>query len=108
MSRIFDGMASALNDMFGASVTLTDPLTSATTSIKAVFREEPIEVGTENAGPVIVEQPTLRVPKSIAASLRRGTRVTIADGRQFQVESFIPSGSPATDRFTICTLELVQ
>jgi hypothetical protein len=99
-------MAGLLNDVFGGPVTLTDPATSVATTVQAMFRDEPIEVESENGGSVIIDLPSLRVPKTVAPSIRRGLLVTVPDGRRFKIESIIRSGSPADDRFIICTLEL--
>lgn len=104
---VFDGMAGLLNDVLGGPVTFVDSATNAQVTVTAVFREEPIEVAGENGGLVLIEQPSVRVPQTLAPGLKRGDRVILGDGRQFKIESKIVSGSPASDRFMICTLELV-
>ena len=100
-------MAGLLNDVVGGPVTFVDAATSAQTTVKALFREEPVEVSGEQGGFVLIEQPTVRVPQTLAPGIKRGDRVIVPDGRQFRIESKIASGSPAGDRFTVCTLELI-
>jgi predicted DNA-binding transcriptional regulator YafY len=97
--------AAAIARREGDEVT-ADTLERLLTKVQAMFREEPIAVAAENGGSVIIELPTLRVPKTVAPSIRRGLSVTVPDGRRFKIESIIRSGSPADDRFIICTLEL--
>lgn len=105
---VFDGMAGLLNDVLGGPVTFVDAGTGAQVTVAAMFREEPIEVAGEQGGFVLIEQPTVRVPNTLAPGLRRGDQVIVPDGRQFRIESTIGTGSPAADKFTVCTLELIQ
>jgi hypothetical protein len=104
MTSIFDGMAGALNDMFGAPVFWLR--NGMVTTIRAVFREEPVEM-VGDAGPVIVKVPTLQVPRNIASGIASGQQFQLADGRVYRVESQIQSASPAADGFVVCTLERV-
>lgn len=104
---VFDGMAGLLNDVFGSPVTFVDHLSNEQIDVIAMFREEPVEVAGEQGGFILISQPTVRVPQSVAPGIERGNRVLLPDGRIFRIESKISSASPAGDRFTICTLELV-
>lgn len=100
-------MAGVLNDALGAPVTFVDGITAAQTTVRAMFREEPIEVAGGDGGFILIEQPTVRVPRTLATGVKRGDKVIVPDGREFRIESAIDSASPANDRFTICTLELI-
>lgn len=106
MTTIFDGMAVVLNDVFGADVVWSD-MDGRVKTIRAVLRETPIEVAGSDGGAVLIEEPTLRVPATIAGALQRGDVVRGADGRGWRIESAIPGGSPASDAFRLFTLERV-
>lgn len=105
MTTLFDGMAGALSDVFGAPVVLTYPDGTLQT-VQAVLRSEPLEIPGE-AGTVWIEEPTLRIRRDLAPNIARGVVATNAGGTSYRVESRITSGSPALDGFFICTLELV-
>ena len=103
MSSIFDGMAPLLNDIFGSAVTWT-PAGGVATTITARFREEPVRVLDEDGREILMTAPSLRLPKSEAASVALGDRIAPGNGRTYEVLNRHPSGSPAEDAFEIFEL----
>ena len=108
MSTPFDGMAAALNGVFGAAVTLVN-LSAVSTTVQAVFRDMPVEVDNGDGRPVVIIVPTLKVPKTLAPTIAAGWQVSPAavSPRTFKVLRVEPSSSPAADRFLHCVLEEV-
>jgi hypothetical protein len=104
VTRVFDGMAGALNRVFGAPVSVRTAL-SGTRLVQGVFRKEPIEVAQEDGGTILISAPTLRVPQDIAGCIERGSIVE-AEGARYVVLNRLVSGSPAADRFVMFELEL--
>lgn len=102
----FAGMAAALNSVFGDDVTLTD-LTGASTTVKAVFRETPVEIEAADGRTMQIVAPTLRVRRDLVPAVARDWTVIPArvSPRSFQILQVWPSGSPADDAFVICELE---
>lgn len=108
MTSIFDGMASALNDVFGAPVTYWTSY-GEELSVQGIFREEPVEVGGADGVDALIMQPTLKVPVTLADHLKRGIQIEGPDGRLFRiVNRHRPQVSPASDRFAVFELELVS
>lgn len=103
MPGIFDGLAGALNAVFGAPVTHIDAAGQSRT-VQAVLRRLPVEVAEENGGGIWITAPTLRLPAPDAALILRGDRIE-ADGYCYRVLNRIATKSPATDRFVVFELE---
>lgn len=103
---IFDGLAGALNDTFGAPVLLS-PEASPDITVTAVFRTGPVEVFGEDGRPILIEMPTLQIPDDLADPVVKGMVVmpSAAPGRSFRVLSRHRKRSPAADAFVICALE---
>lgn len=105
MTSVFDGLAGALNSVFGAPVSIY-PGGGAAVEIRAVLRDAEVEVVGEDAEPVLTTQPTLRAIAADVAALEDGDRV-VAGGRDFRVRYRLPVESPATDRFEAFVLKEV-
>lgn len=106
MASIFDGLAGALNGVFGAPVNFS-PVIGTPRIVHSVFREDPITVTGADGGDVLIEAPTWRVPKSEMINARRKDTIEVADGRVFQILNQIGTGSPASDAFIVYELELL-
>lgn len=104
---IFDGMAGALNGVFGASVTVT-PEGEAAVEIQGVFRENPVTVPDSDGREVLSVLPVLSVPRDVAEMLATGTTVNPGNGRTYRVVNSLPSGSPAGDGFNNYELEEIS
>lgn len=104
MPSIFDGVAGILNDMFGASVTIT-PAAGVPVNVQAIFREEPVVIGGGEGGDVLGVMPTLKVQSAGAAGLATGDTVDPGNGKIYRIVNSSVSGSPAADRFIIFELE---
>lgn len=105
MASVFDGMAGALNSIFGAPI-LVFPAVGRSFTVQSIFREEPIQVTGEDGRDVLITAPTWKVPQDLARALRRGDRIQpVTGGPWFKVLNQIHSGSPATDRFVIFEME---
>lgn len=106
MTSVFDGMAGALNTVFGAPVTIMRAGQVAVT-LQAVFREMPIEQEAADGRPFVTITPTVRVPRDAIAGLAAGDRVSpsTTPGRIFTVLQSYPGASPATDAFVTYVLE---
>lgn len=105
MTDLFNGLAGALNDTFGAPVTYWT-LWGEERSIQAIFRDEPIREFERDGGSTMVVAPILRVPATLAGDLERGVRVLGPDGNRYRIQSKIPSeASPANDAFQEYRLE---
>lgn len=107
MTSIFDGMAGALNDVFGAPVVYRGPGGAAEVTIRSVFRREPVEELGEGGTFVVVHRPTWDVPKAHATGIGRGGEIVPGDGRWYRVLRRVPSVSPAADAFVRFDLEEV-
>ena len=105
---LFDGLASALNTVFGAPVTINFAA-GGTSTLQGVFRENPVDVTMADGRPQVVEVPTLRLRKDQAPILVEGDRIwpSVAAGRAFLVLRKASSGSPATDALITYELEEV-
>lgn len=109
MTSVFDGMATALNGVFGADVTLTRLAGGAPETIRAVFRREPVEVAQQDGPDVIVAMPTLRVPVDVAQLVMGDlVQTAIAPGETFRVANGRIAPSPAADGFVVYELESVS
>ncbi len=107
MTRIFDGMAGILSDTFGDPVIFL-PKAGSAGPIMSIFREAPIEVDGADGQIVRTDAPTWRVRRDLAPEVRRGDRITVPDGRSFEVMVVHPTGSPAADAFLICECQLAE
>jgi len=99
-------MAGLLNDVFGDPVTIT-PVNGASYELQAVFRREPLEVAGDDGVPVLILNPTLKVPEATKLSREDLVEPSIEPGKRYEVQSGEPSPSPAGDRFVFYELELV-
>lgn len=108
MTGVFNGLAGALNIVFGAPVTITTAA-GAVSTVHAVFREEPVEIISGDGRPQVVAQPTLRVQRNQvpAIAVKYLVQPSVAAGRRFKVLRIMQSASPATDAFIYCVLEEV-
>lgn len=103
-------MTGVLTDVFGAPVTLQRAGQAAVT-LRAVFRQEPVEVARGDGSAVLISAPTLKIRADTLADafgeLRRGDLVqpSLRPGVTFRVANHIPSGSPASDAFVMVELE---
>jgi len=109
MTSIFDGMAGAMNDTFGAPVIYT-PVSGSVQTVQATLRTGPTEVAGDDGHPILILSPTLQVPKTILPDIRRGDRVALgADpDKIYKIINRLPNGSPAADAMLICELEDVS
>jgi len=107
MSYYFDGTAELLNDIFGDPVEVTR-VSGRQYTIQAVFRREPVEVMGSDGFPVLIMNPTLKLPDNIRLS--RGDIIvpSIASGQRYIVQSNEISPSPDEGRFILYELELDQ
>lgn len=106
MSRIFDGMTGILSDVFGDPVIFL-PQAGSARPVMSMFRESPIEVEGADGQIVHIDAPTWRVRRDLAVEVRRGDRITVPDGRSFEVTAVHRTGSPARDAFLICECQVV-
>lgn len=103
---IFNGMTGILTDVFGGSVMHLPALGQGTT-IQAVFREGPVRMLDEDGREILSVLPTLKVERSVAASLKRLDHIEPGNGKTYSVLNGLPKGSPASDAFVIFELEEV-
>lgn len=101
---VFDGLAGALNAVFGAPVTVT-PISGAAVSLRGILRELPEFEDDGDRRAHFVPRHALQVPKPIPAALVKGSTVTDAGGRSFKVLGVFPDRSPAADAFMVAHLE---
>ena len=108
MTAIFDGMAGALADVFGAPVLYT-PKTGEPQTVQATLRLEPTEVQMGDGHTQLISAPTLRVPRTTLPGIARGDRISLVSepAAEYLVVNRIPSGSPAVDADILCELEPV-
>ena len=106
MTRIFDGMSGILSGVLGGTVTYL-PAGGPGRDLGSIFRESPIEVEAADGQIVRIDAPTWRIGRNLAPEARRGDRITVPDGRTFQIMVVHPTGSPASDAFLICELQIV-
>jgi hypothetical protein len=107
MTGIFDGMAGALADVFGAPVRYQSAC-SGPRVIRSIFREAPVEVMDDMGRASIVVAPTWKVPATQADGIERGDEIEPQPGRRFRVLNRVHSGSPAADRFVTFEMEAVD
>jgi hypothetical protein len=109
MASVFDGLATALNSVFGEAVSLTNGL-GGTMTVQADFREGPVEIEAADGRPMQIVTPSLRVRRDLAPGIGRDWIVAPASvsPRTFRVLRPWPSGSPAADAFIICELEEIE
>ena len=108
MTSVFDGMAGALNAVFGAPVVFQQVGQSART-IQGVFRREPIEVSGEDGAPIWIMSLSIRFQRSDVVGIRRGDLVqpSVDAGKTYRIINTPDTNSPAADGFLICALEVV-
>ena len=106
---VFDGLAGALNSVFGAPVTITRAGQSAV-AVQAVFREVPVEQEAADGRPFVTISPTLQVQKNAIAALAKGDLIapSTTAGRTFKVLQKYPNASPAVDALVTYLLEEVR
>ncbi|WP_370576789.1 hypothetical protein [Paracoccus sp. PAR01] len=107
MTRIFDGMTGILSGVLGGMVTYS-PAGGTGRDLRSIFREAPIEVEGADGQIVRIEAPTWRVGRDLAPEVRRGDQITVPDGRTFTVMVVHPTGSPASDAYLICEMQIVD
>ncbi|MBN8294911.1 hypothetical protein JI664_23270 [Rhodobacter sp. NTK016B] len=103
MTAVFDGMASALADTFGALVPYT-PAGKATRPVQSILRRTPVRAIGPDGVDELVNSPTWRVRRDLVPELKRGDLVEDAQGT-LRVLNVWPQGSPAADAHLICELE---
>lgn len=97
MTSIFDGMAGALNSVFGAPVTIyTD---HGQFEVNAILRDTRVEVMGDEGESVLTITPMLHIQSGDLNGLRRGDSVMNAQGTRYVVLHRNPAESPASDRF---------
>lgn len=106
MTALFDGMAGALNEVFGAPV-LYRPLAGEVAVIQSVFRTEPVTVLDQDGGAVVIAEPTWRAPKDKVFGAVRGDLIEPGDAKTYRILRRIPNPSPATDAFAVFAMEEV-
>ncbi|WP_243612933.1 head-tail joining protein [Shimia aestuarii] len=107
MTSVFDGMAGALNATFGALVQHT-PSGGEAVEIRAIFREQPIEVPDEDGRNILTVAPVLRVQRPVADGVSRDDVIEPGDGESYRVLNALTSGSPAADAFVLFQLERIS
>lgn len=106
MSGLFDGLASVLNAVFGAPVTLRRA-GRADLVLQGLLRAPPVALLDEDGHAVLDQAPVLRVPGPAAAQIAPGDLVLPGEGPTYRVLSRQPGGSPAADAFVAFELEAV-
>lgn len=106
MTRIFDGVAGLLNDVFGGPVTHR-PKGGISLQRHWIFREPQAEVEGDDGHVALDVAPHLRIPKPEAALVSIGDQVMPGNGKTYRVVNRWPGGSPAADAFVIFGLEVV-
>jgi len=99
-------MSGILNAVFGAGVLWT-PDGGSATEIRAVFREIPVRVPSEDGGETLVVSPTVEIPRPAADAVARGDVITPGNGNSYSVIARHPKGSPAGDAFVLFELEKI-
>lgn len=109
MAGLFDGMAGALTDVFGAPVVYQPKSGAGPVSVSAVFRRRPVLVQDQAGGDVWVLSPTMRVRRDLLPGIARGDLVqpSTVPGRTFRVLNRLAEVSPADDGFLLVELEEV-
>lgn len=106
MVSVFDGMATALNGIFGETITVT-PSAQPSRDIQGILRHEPLEVLDQNGVAVSTVEIWLKANKTDVSDLRRGDLISNENGDQYRYISKLASGSPADDAFVTISLEEV-
>lgn len=104
MTRIFDGMASILNGVFGGTVFVT-PNGGSQREIRGAIREKPVRILDAEGVEIETIEITLRALQADVSDLRRGDLIEAESGKQYRYMSRHPSGSPASDASAIIQLE---
>lgn len=103
MSSLFDGISGLINDVFGSPMTYTTHW-GASSEVRAILRHQPVDLVDDQGLRVRDLGPTLRARRCDLPDLRRGDRITLPDGRAYEVAAVWPSGSPAADGFFVADL----
>lgn len=103
MSGLFSGVSGLMNEVFGAPLTYT-PKFGLPREVRAVFRSQPVDLVDGDGQRVRDLGPVLRVRRSDIPDLQRGDRITLRDGRIFEIDAVWPSGTAASDGFLMCDL----
>lgn len=106
MAGLFDGVATALSEVFGAAVTYT-PAGGSARSVQSVLRRTPVTAIGPDGVDVLVVAPTWRVRRDLVPEVARDDRVEDSDGA-FRVVNVWPQGSPAVDAHLVCELEALE
>lgn len=107
MTSIFDGLGTLTADVFGASVSVTPP-GGTMREVRAVFREEPTAVLTQDGTEIPTILPTLRGPRSLIADLVTDSEVIPGNGKIYRVVASIQTSNPAPDGHMVLQLELID
>jgi hypothetical protein len=109
MTDIFDGMATMMNDTFGAEVLYALKGVEAFQTVRATLRDGPLEVAGGDGASILILAPTLHVPRNILPDVKKGDRVAAVATPSdiYLVVNKIPNGSPAVDAMIVCELEEV-
>lgn len=105
MTSLFDGMGPVLTGALGAAVTI-HPGGGAGVEIRAVVRDQDVEVADDDGEPVILPATVLKATRGDVAGLLPDDRV-IAAGVTYEVRYRIPARSPAADRLETFVLREV-
>lgn len=107
MTTVFDGMAGALNAVFGAPVTIF-PGGGAGVAIQGVIRDQEIQVADrEGESSVWVVETILRAQRDVVTAMVRGDVVETGAGDRYAVRYRMPVSSPAADRFERFVLDKI-
>jgi len=103
---IFNGMAGALNSVFGAPVTITPQGGSATT-VTGIFRIASQEVDLGEGRTRMVDVPTIRLRAGALGGIAAKAIVapSITPGRTFRALDRSLNSSPANDAMQVWLLE---
>lgn len=107
MTRLFDGMAGLLSDVFGSPVTYR-PQGGGARVVQSVFRRQPTEDVGADGHSILVLAPTWRVRSDLCPEVRRGDQIEPGDGRTYEVLNVQRTGSPAADAMLVCELYEVE
>lgn len=98
MTRVFDGMATSLNSIFGDVVTVT-LRAGLSREIQAIVRENPAEVAGQDGVPVETVVVTMKAHASDIEDIERGDIIVTSSGDKYRYVSRVVGGSPANDAF---------
>jgi hypothetical protein len=105
MTSVFDGMATVIGKVLGATVIHVDAFGVSHDLTGAIFRVGPVEIQDDDGRVVLLVVPSLSVQRPAADSIRRGDMINPGNGKIYRVETSQPGGSPAPDAFVTIELE---